>query len=151
MKKLLIVLACVPFVLWGQGESETFDKVDQMPLLANCENEDCTNKEIMNFIANNFHYPELAKASNIEGKLILYFIVEKDGSVNDVQLIRGIDSNIYLDGKSDSIQLVIKEAISSLHNESINLLSKLVFDKPGIQNNKAVRVRYTIPIKCKLS
>ena len=48
-----------------------------MPLLANCENEDCTNKEIMNFIANNFHYPELAKVNNIEGKLILHFIVEK--------------------------------------------------------------------------
>ena len=151
MRKLLIVLACVPFVLWGQDETESFIKVDQMPLLANCENEDCTNKEIMNFIANNFHYPELAKGNKIEGKLILYFIVEKDGSVNDVQLKRGIDSNIYLHGKSDSIQLVIKEAISSLHNESINLLSKLVFDKPGIQDKKVVRVRYTIPIKCKLS
>ena len=151
MRKLLIVLACIPFVLWGQDEPEAFVKVDQMPLLANCENEDCTNKEIMNFIANNFHYPELAKANKIEGKLILYFIVEKDGSVNDVELIRGINSNIYLHGKSDSIQLVIKEAISSLHNESITLLSKLVFDKPGIQDNKAVRVRYTIPINCKLS
>ena len=151
MKKLLLILICMPFIGFGQELNEPFVKVDQMPLMSNCENEACTNAEIMNFISKNFHYPEQAKINEIEGKMILSFIVEKDGSVNDIEMIRGINSDIYLNSKSDSIQILIKKAISSLHNESINLLSKLVFDKPGFQDNKAVRVKYTIPINCKLN
>ena len=109
---------------------EAFISVEKMPMLGDCKNEECTQSEIMKFIARNFKYPEIAKANGVEGRVILEFVVEKDGRVGRVKILRGLDK--YID----------KAAI-----EAVRKLPKF---SPGRQIGKAVPVKYTVPIKCTL-
>ena len=135
MKKLLLLLMIVPMIGFGQdmiemSEEEAYVIVDQMPMLGDCKDELCTQREIMKFIARNFKYPEIAKANGVEGRIILEFVVEKCGHVDRVKVIRGLGKEID------------QAAI-----ESIKLLPKFI---PGKQLGVPVNVKYTIPIKCTL-
>tara|TARA_B000000475_G_C15587772_1_gene279267 strand:- start:109 stop:318 length:210 start_codon:yes stop_codon:yes gene_type:complete len=59
--------------------NQPFITVEQMFLFGDCEEEICTQTEIMKFIVRNFKYPEISKANGIEGRVILEFVVEKNG------------------------------------------------------------------------
>ncbi len=83
------------------------------------------------FLQKNIRYPQMASDANIQGKVMLSFLVEKDGTVTDVQVIR------KLGGGTD------EEAVRVLK------LSKRWI--PGVQNGRAVRVRYNIPIAFNLA
>lgn len=109
---------------------EPFISVEQMPMLGDCEDEDCTQVAIMKFIARNFKYPEIAKANGVEGRVILEFVVEKDGKVGRVKILRGLDK--YVD------------------KAAIEVIESLPPFTPGRQIGKAVPVKYTVPIKCTL-
>lgn len=109
---------------------EPFISVEQMPMLGDCEDEDCTQAAIMKFIARNFKYPEIAKANGVEGRVILEFVVEKDGKVGRVKILRGLDK--YVD------------------KAAIEVIESLPSFTPGRQIGKAVPVKYTVPIKCTL-
>ncbi len=109
---------------------EPFIMVEQMPLFGDCEDEICTQTEIMKFIARNFKYPEISKANGVEGRIILEFVVEKDGTVGRVKILRGLDKNI--------------------DKAAVNVLESLPIFKPGRQIGKPVPVKYTVPIKCTL-
>ena len=110
--------------------AEPFISVEQMPMIGDCKDEDCTQTAIMKFIARNFKYPEIAKANGIEGRVILEFVVEKDGNVGRVKILRGLDKHV------DKAAMEVIEALP-------------VFT-PGRQIGKAVPVKYTVPIKCTL-
>ena len=110
--------------------SEPFISVEQMPMLGACTDEACTQTEIMKFIARNFRYPEIAKANGVEGRVILEFVVEKDGKVGRVKILRGLDKHV--------------------DKAAIEVVEKLGDFSPGKQIGKAVPVKYTVPIKCTL-
>jgi len=110
--------------------SEPFISVEQMPMLGDCKDETCTQTEIMKFIARNFKYPEIAKANGVEGRVILEFVVEKNGKVGRVKILKGLDKHI--------------------DKAAINVVEKLPEFTPGKQIGKAVPVKYTVPIKCSL-
>jgi len=110
--------------------SEPFISVEQMPMLGDCKDETCTQTEIMKFIARNFKYPEIAKANGVEGRVILEFVVEKNGKVGRVKILKGLDKHI--------------------DKAAINVVEKLPVFTPGKQIGKAVPVKYTVPIKCSL-
>ena len=110
--------------------SEPFISVEQMPMLGDCTDETCTQTEIMKFIARNFKYPEIAKANGVEGRVILEFVVEKNGKVGRVKILKGLDKHI--------------------DKAAINVVEKLPVFTPGKQIGKAVPVKYTVPIKCSL-
>lgn len=110
--------------------SEPFISVEQMPMLGTCTDEACTQTEIMKFIARNFRYPEIAKANGVEGRVILEFVVEKDGKVGRVKILRGIDKHV--------------------DKACIKVVEDLPEFSPGKQIGKAVPVKYTVPIKCTL-
>ena len=79
-----------------EGDSNRpFISVEQMPIFGDCKDEACTQSEIMKFIARNFIYPEIAKANGVEGRVIIEFVVEKDGTVGRVKILIGVDSNLY--------------------------------------------------------
>lgn len=78
------------------------------------------------FLSKNIHYPEQAASNNIFGRVFMSFIVEKDGKITHVELLRGIGF-----GCDEEATRVLKIAPSW---------------KPGIQNGRAVRVKYTMPI-----
>lgn len=81
---------------------------------------------INTWIYNNIHYPESAKEKKIEGKVYVRFVIEKDGSVSNVKIIRGVSPE--------------------LDNEAKDVISSMPKWYPGKQNNTPVRVLYTVPV-----
>ena len=86
---------------------------------------------LMKFIQKNVRYPAIAKEYNITGKVYVSFIVDKQGSVTNVKIVRGVDKN--------------------LDAEALRVVSLLPKYKPGKQRGKPVRVMFTIPINFTLN
>lgn len=78
------------------------------------------------FIQKNLRYPFAAQESGAQGKVYLNFVVEKDGSITDVNVVRGIGYGC--------------------DEEAVRVIKKSPRWKAGMQNNQAVRVRYSMPI-----
>lgn len=83
------------------------------------------------FIQKNLKYPESAKDKGIEGRVFISFVVEKDGSISNVNVLRGV--------------------CEELDAEAVKVVKAMPKWTPGMNNGKAVRVQYTLPIVFKLS
>jgi protein TonB len=83
------------------------------------------------YLRRNLRYPYDAQEQNKQGKVFISFVVEKDGSISNVTLVRGVHK--------------------SLDEEAARVIKKSPKWKPGIQNGRAVRVRYNMPISFALS
>ena len=79
------------------------------------------------FLAENIKYPQMAKESGIQGRVFVTFVVERDGSVTDVRVLRGIG------GGCDE--------------EAIRVVKSMPKWTPGKQRGKSVRVQYNLPVK----
>jgi TonB family protein len=86
--------------------------------------------EAMKFLAKNINYPVAAQQAKIEGRVIVQFVVERDGSVSDVKVMRGVSPE--------------------LDAEAIRVVSMMPKWIPGKQRGKAVAVKYTMPIMFRL-
>ncbi len=86
--------------------------------------------EAMKFLAKNIKYPVAAQQAKIEGRVIVQFVVERDGSISDVHTLRGVNPD--------------------LDAEAIRVVSLMPKWKPGKQRGKAVAVKYTMPIMFRL-
>jgi TonB family protein len=85
--------------------------------------------ELMKFLQNNLTYPEKAKANKIQGTVFVTFVVEKDGSISDSRILRGIQNGAELDAEALRV---------------INLMPEW---QPGKQRGEAVRVQFNLPIR----
>ncbi len=83
------------------------------------------------FITENIKYPELARKKGIQGRVFVTFVIEKDGQISNVKVIRGIGSGC--------------------DEEAVRVISMMPKWKPGMQNGKTVRVQFNMPIKFALS
>ena len=107
----------------GTGE-EIFVVVENQPEFPGGQ------EAMMQFLADSIRYPRESMEKGVQGRVICNFVVMKDGSVSDVQVVRGVDP------------LIDAEAVRVL---------KLMPDwKPGTQRGKAVNVRYTLPVVFRL-
>jgi len=106
------------------GEEPIFVVVESMPTFPDGMN------NLMRYLSDNIKYPSQAREMGIQGKVFLSFVVEKDGSVTDVTLLRGIG------GGCD------EEAIRVVKN-----MPKWI---PGKQRNIPVRVRFNLPVNFRL-
>ena len=88
------------------------------------------NTAMMKFLSDNIKYPVIAQENGIQGRVITNFVVEKDGSITDVQVVRGVDP--------------------SLDKEAIRVIQSMPKWKPGKQRGSAVRVRFTLPVVFRL-
>ena len=86
--------------------------------------------EAMKFLAKNMKYPVAAQQAKIEGRVIVQFVIERDGSVSDVKVMRGVSPE--------------------LDAEAIRVVSMMPKWIPGKQRGKAVAVKYTMPIMFRL-
>lgn len=102
-------------------EAEIFTVVEEMPSFKGGI------KELYKYLSNNMKYPEQAKAKNIQGRVYVNFVVEKDGKVTNVNILRGIG------GGCDE--------------EAIRVVSSMPNWTPGKQRGENVRVSYNLPIK----
>ena len=101
-------------------------EVEQMP-----EFPDGGMSGLMQFLSKNIRYPVNAQKNNTQGRVTVQFIVNADGSVSNIGIIRGVDPE--LDG------------------EAVRVISTMPNWKPGMQKGKAVRVKYTVPVMFRLS
>ena len=81
---------------------------------------------LMQYIASAIQYPAMAINANVQGRVIIQFIVEKDGSVTKVRVLRGVDA--------------------ALDKEAVRVVSMSPKWKPGKQRDRAVPVTYTFPV-----
>lgn len=102
------------------GDKNVYDVADQMPQFPGGV------KAMMEYISKNLQYPEDAKQAKKSGRVIARFTVQEDGSIADVEIIRG--------------------SYPSLDAEAIRVLSGMPQWQPGMQDGKAVAVKYTVPI-----
>lgn len=102
-------------------ENRVFDLVEQMPVF---------NGNINQWLASNLKYPPVAAENGIQGKVMCKFIVEKDGSISNVIVIRGIDA--------------------SLDKEALRVIKSMPKWIPGKQNGKTVRCHFTMPVTFRL-
>ncbi len=82
------------------------------------------------FIVKNLKYPELAKEKGIEGRVFVQFVIEKDGSISNVKILRGIGGGC-------------EEA-------AVEMIKNMPKWKPGKQRGKPVRFQFVLPIKFEL-
>lgn len=82
---------------------------------------------LMKYLAENIKYPDLAKESGIQGRVFINFVVEPDGSISNVKVLRGIG------GGCDE--------------EAVRVVKSMPNWKPGKQRGKPVRVSYNLPVK----
>jgi protein TonB len=85
---------------------------------------------MMKFLSENIKYPVIAQENGIQGRVICNFVVERDGSITDVQVVRGVDP--------------------SLDKEAVRVIQSMPRWKPGMQRGKPVRVRFTLPVVFRL-
>lgn len=85
---------------------------------------------LMKYLGANIKYPTISQEMGSAGKVIVQFVVDKDGTITDPTVVRGVDA--YLD------------------KEAIRVISSMPKWKPGVQNGKKVRVKYTVPVVFRL-
>ena len=85
---------------------------------------------LMQFIASNIKYPKDAQDQQKQGRVIITFVVEKDGSVTEAK--------------------IVKNVFPSLDEEALRVISTMPKWEPGMQKGKAVRVKYTVPVTFRL-
>ena len=88
------------------------------------------NAAMMKFLSDNIRYPVIAQENGIQGRVICNFVVERDGSITDVQVVRGQDP--------------------SLDREAVRVIQQMPRWKPGKQRGAPVRVRFTLPVVFRL-
>lgn len=101
-------------------EVKVFDMVEQMPAFPGGVT------ELMKFISNNLKYPAMAAENGVQGRVVCQFVVENDGSVSHVKILKTLDPEC--------------------DREAVRVISSMPKWIPGKQNGQTVPVRYTIPI-----
>ena len=107
---------------------------EQMPLFGGCEDKACSDEKLIRYLSRNIKYPNQARDINITGRVYARFVVEKDGSISNIEIIRGIGA-----GCDQEVLRV---------TENMNQLSEGW--TPGKQRGRTVRVLYTLPVTFKL-
>ncbi len=106
-------------------EEEIFQVVEQMPEFPGGM------EELLKYLGKNLHYPSIAQENNIQGRCIIEFVVNKDGTVVDPKVIKSLDA--------------------ACDKEAMRVVKSMPKWKPGLQRGKPVRVRYTLPVMFRLT
>ena len=85
---------------------------------------------LMQYLSKNIKYPPIAQENGTQGRVIVQFVVNRDGSIVDAKVMRGVDP--YLD------------------KEALRVIAGMPKWKPGKQQGKAVRCRFTVPVMFRL-
>ena len=104
--------------------NKVFDVVEEMPSFPGGQG------ALMSFLNSNIKYPVVAQENGVQGRVIVGFVVERDGSITDVKVMRSVDP--------------------SLDREAQRVVKAMPRWKPGKQNGSAVRVKYTVPVVFRL-
>lgn len=87
-------------------------------------------KEMLKFLQENVKYPENAMKNNVQGRVIVQFVIEKDGTPTEFKVLRSVDPD--------------------LDAEALRVMKAMPKWKPGMQKGQVVRVKFTVPVSFKL-
>ena len=104
--------------------NKVFDVVEEMPHFPGGA------AALQAFLSSNTKYPVVAQENGVQGRVIVSFVVERDGSITDVRVVRSVDP--------------------SLDREASRVVRSMPRWSPGKQNGSAVRVKYTVPVVFRL-
>ena len=104
--------------------NKVFDVVEEMPHFPGGA------AALQAFLSSNTKYPVVAQENGVQGRVIVSFVVERDGSITDVKVVRSVDP--------------------SLDREATRVVKSMPRWSPGKQNGSAVRVKYTVPVVFRL-
>ena len=121
------------FITWRAIEWKSYEKTnfDYQALDVNTEEDDDIpiTEQINKHVKKHFRYPEIAQEMGIQGRVLTTFIIDKDGTITNIQM-RGPDKNLEVEAK-----------------RIISLLPQMI---PGKQRGRPVRVPFSIPITFRL-
>ena len=121
---LTTVLAQKTVVSQKDQKEEPFNVVEDMPAFPGGMD------AMIQFLSSNIQYPADAQKQKVDGRVLVNFVVEKDGSITEVK--------------------VIKPTFPSLDAEAVRVVKAMPKWKPGYQKSQAVRVQFTMPINFSL-
>ncbi|WP_417611528.1 M56 family metallopeptidase [Owenweeksia hongkongensis] len=143
-----------------------FTDADQPPLLENCdatashdEQIACFQKGIIQHLIDNFKYPEKAKKAGLEGKIFVQFVVDKSGSVKEVEPVRwSFEGSSHISGSPEvnpetgEKTWIVKNSpeVQESLDRAVELVQKIPSMSPAIKDGKKVSIRFTLPINMKL-
>ena len=107
-----------------EEETKVFDVVEEMPQFPGGPN------ALFEYLNKNIKYPVVAEENGVQGRVIVTFVVERDGSITDVKVVKSVDP--------------------SLDKEASRVVKGMPHWIPGKQNGSAVRVKYTVPVTFRL-
>lgn len=107
-----------------EEENKVFDIVEQQPLFPGGP------AALMKYLSEHTKYPVVAQENGVQGRVTVQFVVEKDGSISDVHVLRGVDP--------------------SLDKEAVRVVKSMPRWTPGKQNGINVRVNYRVPVLFRL-
>ena len=105
----------------GQTSAKKLDKQPQFP---------GGDAALFKYLSANVKYPAVAEENGVQGRVLVEFIVERDGSISEVKVAKGVDP--------------------SLDREAVRVVSSMPRWSPGMLNGEAVRVKYTTPVTFRL-
>ena len=126
MKKLFLIMFFMAFVsanAYSQSDdsdNSVYAMVDERAQFPGGQN------EMLKYLQENLQYPEAAKANNVHGRVFVKFIVERDGSLSDIKVMKGLGNGC--------------------DEEAIRLIQSMPKWKPGKNKGKEVRTSMTVPV-----
>ena len=135
----LVVAFCIPLQSLlaqngiGYPQEDVVKVAEVMPVLKACaslddrtERETCTNQGMMEHVMQNLVYPKVAKEKDIEGTVLVQFVVTEKGSIGSVEMVRGLET---------------------FEKSAVTVIESLPLFIPGTNKGKAVSVQYVLPIR----
>ena len=119
-----VAVATPPPAPKQEVENKVFDVVEVMPSFPG------GNSALMEYLNGAIKYPVVAMENGVQGRVVVSFVVERDGSITDVQIARSVDP--------------------SLDREAMRVVREMPKWNPGKQNGAAVRVKYNLPVSFRL-
>ncbi len=107
-----------------EEETRVFEVVEQMPQFPGGD------AALMQYLSSHIKYPVVAEENGIQGRVVCTFVVERNGSITDVRVVKSVDP--------------------SLDKEAVRVIKGMPNWIPGKQNGSAVRVKYTVPVTFRL-
>ena len=107
-----------------KAPDEVFTAVEQMPEFPGGQ------QKLMQWLSSNLRYPDIAQQNGVQGRVIVKFVVEKDGSITGVEVAKGVDKD--------------------LDAEAVRTVKRMPKWQPGKNNGQAVRTAFTLPVQFKL-
>lgn len=104
--------------------AKVYDVVDEMPQFPG------GSQSMLEYLSKNIKYPVVAEENGVQGRVIVTFVVERDGSITNEKIVKSVDP--------------------SLSKEAIRVVKSMPHWIPGRQKGSAVRVKYTVPVTFKL-